>query len=194
MRARQTARAVAGFTLVEIMIAVLVLALGVVGGVAMQLTALRARHQATLLAQAGWLAAGMAERMRANPEQMRLADGANPYLTLDYDVLAEPNPPMPAALCHGGACDGAQLAAFDLYEMKSLMRENLPAGRAVICRDAGLWSGGKLRWACSGGAGAPLVVKVGWRGKNPDGTPRKDEAGEYVPGVALALASVAGAP
>ncbi|HWW73550.1 MAG TPA: type IV pilus modification protein PilV, partial [Duganella sp.] len=85
MRARHTARAVAGFTLVEIMIAVLVLALGVVGGVSMQLAALRARHQATLLAQAGWLAAGMAERMRANPGQMRLADGDNPYLTLDYD-------------------------------------------------------------------------------------------------------------
>jgi type IV pilus assembly protein PilV len=189
-----TARVVAGFTLVEVMIAVLVLALGIVGGVSMQLAALRARHQSTLLAQASWLAVGMAERMRANPEQMRLPDGANLYLTLDYDVLAEPNPPVPAALCYGGDCNGAQLAAFDLYEMKALMRENLPAGRAVVCRDAGLWSGGKLRWACSGGAGAPLVVKVGWRGKNPDGTPRKDEAGEYVPGVALPLAVTVGAP
>lgn len=189
-----TARAVAGFTLVEVMIAVLVLALGIVGGVSMQLAALRARHQSTLLAQASWLAVGMAERMRANPEQMRLPDGANLYLTLDYDVLAEPNQPAPAALCYGGDCNGAQLAAFDLYEMKALMRENLPAGRAVVCRDAGLWSGGKLRWACRGGAGAPLVVKVGWRGKNPDGTPRKDEAGEYVPGVALPLALTVGAP
>ncbi|USX12836.1 type IV pilus modification protein PilV [Oxalobacteraceae bacterium OTU3CAMAD1] len=181
------ARAVAGFTLVEVMIAVLVLALGIVGGVSMQLAALRARHQSTLLAQASWLAVGMAERMRANPEQMRLPDGGNLYLTLDYDVLAEPNPSMPSALCYGGDCDGAQLAAFDLYEMKALMRENLPAGRAVVCRDAGLWSGGKLRWACSGGAGAPLVIKVGWRGKNPNGTQRKDEAGEYVPGVALTV-------
>lgn len=182
-----TARAVAGFTLVEVMIAVLVLALGIVGGVSMQLAALRARHQSTLLAQASWLAVGMAERMRANPEQMRLADGANLYLTLDYDVLDESSPPAPSALCYGGDCDNAQLAAFDLYEMKALMRENLPAGRAVVCRDAGLWSGGKLRWACSGGDGAPLVIKVGWRGKNPDGTPRKDEAGEYAPGVALTV-------
>jgi type IV pilus assembly protein PilV len=194
MRARYPARAVAGFTLVEILIAVLVLALGIVGGVSMQLAALRARHQASLLAQASWLAAGMAERMRANPEQMGLPDGINPYLTLDYDVLAEPKPPAPAALCYGGACDGAQLAAFDLYEMKALMRENLPAGRALICRDAGLWAGGKLRWRCSGGAGAPLVVKVGWRGKNPDGTPRKDQAGEYAPGVALRLAATVGTP
>ena len=189
-----TARAVAGFTLVEVMIAVLVLALGIVGGVSMQLAALRARHQSTLLAQASWLAVGMAERIRANPEQMRLPDSANLYLTLDYDVLAEPNPPAPSVQCYGGDCDNAQLAAFDLYEMKALMRENLPSGRAVVCRDAGLWSGGKLRWACSGGAGAPVVIKVGWRGKNPDGTPRKDEAGEYVPGVALPLALTVGAP
>jgi type IV pilus assembly protein PilV len=184
-----TARAAAGFTLVEVMIAVLVLALGIVGGVSMQLAALRARHQSTLLEQASWLAAGMAERMRANPEQMRLPDGANPYLTVDHDVLAEPNPAVPAALCYDGVCNGAQLAAFDLYETKTLMREHLPAGRAVVCRDAGLWAGGQLRWACSGGAGAPIVVKVGWRGKNPDGTPHKDQAGEYAPGVALTVGS-----
>lgn len=182
-----TARAVAGFTLVEVMIAVLVLALGIVGGVSMQLAALRARHQSTLLAQASWLAVGMAERMRANSAQMRLPDGDNPYLTLDYDVLAQPNPLAPAALCYDGACDGAQLAAFDLYEIKAQMRENLPAGRAVVCRDADLWTGGSLRWACSGGAGSPLVIKVGWRSKNPDGTPHKDKAGEYAPGVALTV-------
>ena len=176
---------IAGFTLLEIMVAVLVLALGIVGGVAMHMAALRARHQSAMLAQASWLAAGMAERMRANPDQMRLPDGANPYLTLDDDALAAPAVPAPAALCYGGACDAARLALFDLYEMKTLMRQHLPAGRALVCRDAALWSGGRLRWSCSGGASAPLVVKVGWRGKNPDGTPQRDEDGEFAPGVAL---------
>ena len=192
MRARYNA--CAGFTLVEVLIALLVLALGLLGGLSMQMAALRARHQSTLLVQASWLAAGMAERMRANATQMRLPDDDNPYLALDYDVLAEPSPPAPAALCYGGACDAAQLAAFDLYEMKTLMRQHLPGGRAVVCRDAAMWAGSKLRWACGGGTGAPLVVKVGWRGKNPDGTPRKDEAGEYAPGVALAMASPEVAP
>jgi type IV pilus assembly protein PilV len=31
------------------------------------------------------------------------------------------------------------------------------------------------------------VVKVGWRGKNPDGTPHTDAQGAYLPGVALAV-------
>lgn len=185
------ARICLGYTLLEVLIAVVVLALGIMGGVALQLAALRARHQAALLSQATQLATAMAERMRANAGQMRLTDGDNLYLTLNYDALNEPHPPAPAALCYGGAaCGGAQLALSDLYEAKLLVKQNLPAGRVVICRDAGLWSGGKLRWACGGGAGAPLVVKVGWRGKNPDGTPRTDDSGEYMPGVALAVGVV----
>lgn len=171
-----------GFTLLEILIAVLLLAVGIVGGVAMQLAALRMRHQAALLSQATYVAAGLAERMRANAAQMHLADGANPYLTLDYDALAEPDPPAPA-LCYGGACDSAQLARFDLYEVKLQVGRYLPAGRILVCRDGS----GKLSWTCGGAAGAPVVVKVGWRGKNPDGTPRKDAGGGYAPAVAVVV-------
>ena len=172
----------AGYTLLEILIAVVLLALGILGGVALQMAA--------LLSQATQLATGMAEHMRANAGQMRLGDGDNPYLTLNYDALAEPRPTAPAALCHGGACSGGQLALADLYEAKMLVQKNLPAGRVTICRDAGLWSGGKLRWQCGGGSNAPLVIKVGWRGKNPDGTPRTDEAGEDMPGVALVVGAM----
>ncbi|MES2165279.1 MAG: type IV pilus modification protein PilV [Pseudomonadota bacterium] len=172
-----------GFTLLEILIAVLLLAVGIVGGVAMQLAALRMRHQAALLSQATYVAAGLAERMRANAAQMHLADGANPYLMLDYDALAEPDPPAPSALCYGGACDSAQLALFDLYEVKLQVGQYLPAGRILVCRDGS----GKLAWTCGGLAGAPVVVKVGWRGKNPDGTPRKDVGGGYAPAVAVVV-------
>jgi type IV pilus assembly protein PilV len=43
------ARVVLGFTLLEVLIAVVVLALGIMGGVALQMAALRSRHQAALL-------------------------------------------------------------------------------------------------------------------------------------------------
>lgn len=178
-----------GFTLLEVLVAVFVLALGIVGGVSMQLAAMRARHQGALLAQASWLATGMAERIRANRAQMALPDAANPYLTLDYDVLNQAAPPLPPVLCHADACDSAQLAWFDVYEMKTALRTHLPSGRAVVCRDAALWNGGMLRWSCSGG-NAPLVIKVGWRGKNPDGTPHLDQAGEFAPGVALPIGAL----
>lgn len=172
-----------GFTLLEILIAMLVLALGILGGVALQLAALRARQQSVLLSQATQMATSLAERMRANPSQR------DTYLTLDYDAVVEPAPGAPAALCYAGAgaCSADQLALADLYEAKSQLRSHLPAGRIVICRDAGLWSGGKLHWSCTGGGAAPAVVKVGWRGKRPDGAQDKTAAGEYVPSVALVV-------
>ncbi|WP_371869207.1 type IV pilus modification protein PilV [Duganella margarita] len=170
-----------GFTLLEILIAMLVLALGILGGVALQLAALRARQQSVLLSQATQMATSLAERMRANPSQR------DTYLTLDYDAVVEPAPGAPAALCHTGACSADQLALADLYEAKWQMRSHLPAGRVVICRDAGLWSGGKLHWSCSSGVAAPTVVKVGWRGKRPDGAQDKSAAGDYVPSVALVV-------
>ncbi|MRW94339.1 type IV pilus modification protein PilV [Duganella sp. FT80W] len=173
-----------GFTLLEILIAVVVLALGIIGGVALQLAALRTRHQAALLSQATQTATALAERMRANPKQ------AGIYLTLNYDALAEPAPAAPATLCAGAICGADQLALSDLYDAKLQVQRHLPAGRVLVCRDADLWSGGKLRWSCSGGAVAPLVVKVGWRGKRPDGTPQTDEDGQYLPGVALAVGAM----
>lgn len=190
MRSGTKLWSVGGFTLLEVLIAVFVLAVGIVGGVSMQLAAMRARHQSALLAQASLLATSMAERLRANPSQMQLPDGANPYLTLDYDVLDQPPPAPPAVLCYADACNAAQLAWFDLYEIKTALRTHLPSGRVVICRDAGLWSGGTLLWPCSGGAGAPLVIKVGWRGKRADGTPQVDRTGQYVPGVALPVGAL----
>jgi len=179
-----------GFTLLEVLVGVVVMALGVIGGTAMQLHALRTRHQSLLLSQSMQLASSIADQMRANPQQMRLPDAGNLYLQLNYDALAEPDPAPPAVLCFGAACDSAQLAAFDLYQLKMQVHASLPGGRALVCRDASAWQGGKLQWTCSGGAGAPLVVKAGWRGKNPDGTPVKDAAGEYQPGVALAVGAV----
>ena len=179
----------AGFAMLEVLLAILLLALGVLGGAAMQLTALRTRHQSALLSRAMQLASGLAEQMRANPAQMRLADGANPYLSLRYDALAEPNPAPPAALCFGAGarCDSAELAWFDLYQLKQLVRQGLPGGRAVVCRDRAVWQGGRLRWQCDGGADAPLVVKVGWQHKNPDGSALRDEDGQFAPGVALTV-------
>ena len=181
-----------GFTILEVLVAIVVLALGLIGGTEMQLVAMHTRHQSALLSQAVQLAAGLAERMRANAAQMRLADGANPYLGLNYDSYAEPDPAPPATLCYtaGAYCDSAQLAQFDLYELKTMVHAALPGGRVVVCRDNGAWQGHSLRWECSGGAGAPLLIKIGWRGKNPNGTPLKDVAGQYVPGFALAVGAL----
>lgn len=169
----------AGFTLIEVLVAVFVLALGIMGGTAMQLSAQRTRAQSAALSEAAQLAAGLAERMRANP-------GAGPYLQFDYDAQAEPA--APPVLCYGAdaRCGPAELAAFDLYELQVQLHAHLPGGRARICRDGAAWQGGQLRWDCSGG-GAPVVVKIGWRSRNPDGSLLRDDAGQGMPGVAVTV-------
>jgi len=173
----------AGFTLLEVLVAVLMLALGMVGGVAMHLHAMRARHESALLSNAVQLAAATIERLRANPRQLAS------YLQLDYDALATPDPGLPSGDCFAQACDPASLAAADLYDIKRRAATQLPGGRVRVCRDSASWQGGRLRWACTAEAAAPIVVKVGWQMRRPDGT-RADEAGAELPVVALALGSL----
>lgn len=160
-----------GFTLVEVLVALFVLAVGIVGASAAQVAAQRARHQAALMSAGVALAAGLADRMRANRVVMALADGANPYLQLDYDAGAGPAP-TPAVACYGSAdCSPAQMAAFDVYETMEALRTGFPRGRIVVCRDGSPWDAAHaaLAWSCDGAAGAPVVVKLGWRGNEASG-------------------------
>lgn len=183
-----------GFTIVEALVAILLLALGLIGGTAMQLTALRTRHQSALLSNALQLASGMAERMRANAGQMQLGDSDNPYLNVRYDVGADVAPAPPAKLCFAAShCGESELAALDIYELKRQVKAALPGGRLLICRDSRQWDSARkgLRWSCDGAAGAPVVIKLGWRGKNPDGTPLQLDPLLDTPALALALTGAA---
>lgn len=155
-----------GFTMIEVLVALFVLAVGVVGASVAQLAAQRTRQQAALSSEAALLAASLAARMQANTQVAGLPDGANPYLSLDYDARAD-GPPAGGSPCFGsGACDPSALAAFDLHETRLAVHKGFPAGRIAVCRDGAPWveALGRYRWECGGEAGAPLAIKVGWHG------------------------------
>ena len=162
-----------GFTLVETLVAMFVLALGVAGAAATQVASARLRQQAALESEAVQLAASLGARMRVNAHQMALPDASNPYLNFDYDA-AGGEPAAPPQQCFGGAdCDPARMAAFDLYDTARIVHAAFPGGRIAVCRDGSTAS----NWTCAGGAGAPIVVKLGWRtparagGPAPEATP-----------------------
>jgi type IV pilus assembly protein PilV len=160
-------RSFGGFTLVEVLVALCVLSLGVLGAAAVQVKAHASRHQSGLMSGATQLASALAERMRANPVAMAASDADNPYLQLDYDSSSGA-PALPPAACYGSAdCPPAALAAFDLYETSRILNECFPAARVRVCRDAAPWDGqaGTLAWECDAAPGAPIVIKLGWRGK-----------------------------
>ena len=176
-----------GATLVEVLVAILLLAVGLLGGSAMQLSSLRARHESALLSQAVQQAASMAERMRANSSQSHAPDADNPYLGVDYEAgPSAENNAAPACLGNA-ACSGAQLAQFDIAEWQQQLRATLPGARLRICRDNQAWDAAAqgLQWACSGGSGAPVVIKLGWRGRQPAGSTAQAAA---LPRIALQLA------
>lgn len=165
------ARSLRGFTLIEVLVSLLVLAVGIVGAAATQTRAQATRRQSALLSGATQLATSLAERMRANPVAMALPDAANPYLTLDYDSSAGP-PAAPASLCYGDAdCAPPAMAAFDLFEVRRSLHAHFPGARVRVCRDGAPWDGaaGSLSWQCDSGAGAPVVIKLGWRVKGARG-------------------------
>lgn len=159
-----------GFSLIEVLVALLVLAVGALGAGAMVLQARRAAQQSVRLSAAVQLAARTGESMRANRAASAAADAANPYLQLDYDALAD-GPPALAGDCSGAACDSAALAAADLAALRLDLFTHFPLGRIKICRDSAWWHAGAaaMRWECNGVAAAPVVVKIGWRQRHASG-------------------------
>jgi type IV pilus assembly protein PilV len=164
-----------GFTLIEVLVALCVLAIGALGAAAMQLAAMRARHQSSLASDAVQLAGSLADSMRANRAAM--GAGANPYL-IRYDAAADGAPLASGPPCHAGApCDALQLAAAEVHQFKQSLHAHYPGGRVVVCRDGAA----ELTWACDEAAAAPVMIKIGWRG-----------AGTERPRVAVALPGAGG--
>jgi len=172
------ARCSPGFSLIEVLVAVLLLSIGILCAAGAQVASLRTRQGTGLMSNAVQLASTLADRMRANSTQMPA------YLQLQYDASGQ-GAPSPGAICLGGArCTAEQIAAFDAYDIKQALYTGFPGGRVVVCRDEGR---AVMAWECAGGAASPIVIKVGWRGKRADGALDADAAGQFAPSVALAV-------
>lgn len=176
--------AAGGFTLIEVLVAILVLTVGILGAAGAQVAALKARHATALMSGGVQLASTLADRMRANRAQMQAPDQLNPYLQLRYAVADGAPAPLPRACFSDGGCGSAEVAEFDLHDIKQALHEGFPESRVAVCRDAVVRDADDLRWECSGGPGAPLVIKLGW--------PRRLADGEWsaTPTIAVVVAGV----
>lgn len=183
-----------GFALVEVLVALFVLALGVIGAAGMQLAAMQATQQANYESAALRLATEMADKLRANGQKMASDVNGNPYLPLAYHSTSEVGPQQPDKLCHIATCNPAELARYDIYEWNKRIRQSLPGGRVVICRDAKPWDAGPgaLRWDCHAGYAddSPIVIKLGWHSKgiHPDGSASGGVGNAFAPAMAIAVA------
>lgn len=155
-------RQAGGFSLVEVMVAACVLALGVIGSADLQMSAWRATQITAEQGTALGLAADLADRLRAVKRQTPWPEGSGPLLQLDQDAMPQSMPGCQEAICGGG-----QSAALGAREWMTRLAASLPGARALVCRDAKPWdeAAASYRWECGGGqgGGAPLVIKIGWR-------------------------------
>jgi len=151
MRIRQS-----GFTMVEVLVALVVLTIGLLGIAALYLNSLQSGRTAIYRTQAVNLAADMADRIRAN----RTAQAA--YGTLFADAEAE------VAGCYTtGGCIDTDLASSDLARWKATIAQLLPNGQGQVVVTLPVAAGQPanyvvvVRWAEVGEA-VPVTFQIGF--------------------------------
>jgi type IV pilus assembly protein PilV len=102
-----------GFSMIELLVAVLVMGIGVLGVAALQLVSLQNNRAALVRAEAVTLAYDMMDRIRANP--------AGTPAGASYAGLALEADPPAATNCLTNTCTAAQMVAFDQASWKCLL-------------------------------------------------------------------------
>lgn len=121
MSRTSSGRQEAGFGLIEVLAAVLVLAVGVVGFAALQMRAVQTSGDSYYRTQAMSIAQDMAERARSNSTQMAtyVAAATWPTTAVDQTLLDD---------CMIGNCTPLQMAAFDAASVRFNAETLLPQG------------------------------------------------------------------
>lgn len=108
---------VSGFTLIETLVAMVVLGVGLLGIASLYVVSLRAGSDAIYRVQAINLASDMADRMRANPKALASYAAGTSSTT----ACTQANP-----------CTADQMAQYDLSLWQTELANQLPSGAATI--------------------------------------------------------------
>ena len=144
-----------GITLFESLVAIVVMALGILGILGVQMRTLSDTQTGVRRAQAIRLIEDMGERMKANPSALA---NLSSYVS---NFAASPTVPS----CASG-CTAANLATYDVAVWKRTVRESLPLGKASIFVAPGEADGNRRQ----------LGVIVAWRENERDGMSTTDKA------------------
>lgn len=133
-----------GFTMMEVLVAILVLSIGLLGLAGLQIAGLRNNQSAYYRSVATYQAWDMADRLRANLPGVT---------TGNYDdvngIPADPG-------CIAAGCNTADLATYDVSSWNTENGAVLPGGSGTVCRDNDLTTA-----ACEVG-GTVFAIRVTW--------------------------------
>jgi len=143
-----------GFTLVEVLIAVLVLLIGLLGLAGLQAQALRSNQIAYMRTQATILAYDIIERMNANRAAALAGSYDGAAGTQNTDCTSTT------------ACSSAAMAANDVYEWRLAVKQSLPTpgaqGEALVCIDSTPDDGSDASSPACDGVGSMYAAKIWW--------------------------------
>jgi type IV pilus assembly protein PilV len=155
----------AGLSLLEVLIATVVLSAGLLGLAGLQIAGMKTTHNSYQMQQATWLVHDLLERMRANkPEVLRMSTDSTPvpasaYLLANLTRAADYCGTAPKDCAVDTDCSGADMATYDMY--------------AVICGYGSgsgvnnVLMGGQLQVTCPSGACVDGVqVNLQWDERN----------------------------
>jgi len=117
-----------GFTLLEVLIAIVVVAFGLLGLAGLQLFALKNNQSASARVAATSLASDMIDRMKANFQGVIAGNYHAP------DLTSYGGPAVPTCNTVAG-CTPAELAQHDLLEWTTRVAAALPGGVGIVCSD-----------------------------------------------------------
>lgn len=161
-----------GMTMVEVMVAVFVLSVGLIGIAKLQVTSKQNNFDALQRITAATLAYEIIERMRANPSNLGGYVSANGTLMLNTNTITdEPSPNC----SDSSTCIGEELAAHDLWDFQQALS-------GVTEKNGDNNTGGLDSFtACisgpSTGAAGVYTVAIVWRGRTALSNPTNNNCG-----------------
>jgi type IV pilus assembly protein PilV len=169
MKTFRHCRVAAGFTLLEVLIAIVVVAFGLLGLAGLQAFALKNNQSASLRVAAVGLTTDLIDRMKANFEGAVTGEYNKPNNDAAYTTSV-------AGCTQTGGCTPIELAKNDLKQWRDRVAQALPGGVGIVCVDSTPTVPAPTPAApgCDDLGTTPYVVKIWWvddrSQANPTGT------------------------
>jgi type IV pilus assembly protein PilV len=160
-------------TLIEVLIAAIVLAIGLLGVAALQVSALQGAGNAQFRSKATDLTSALVDRIRAN---ITALDSYNAGAATCGDTTPDAICSMDADDVANGAasCSPDEMAAYDLWDIRCKVEDDLPGGQITV--------------ACPGGCPAPthMLITVSWQTQSDNAAFRTEQVvTDIVPGAPI---------
>jgi type IV pilus assembly protein PilV len=156
-----------GFTLLEILVAIIILSFGLLGMVGIQAMALKSNNDAKQQSAAVQLAAELSDMMRGNKAiAVATTPATNPYLITDFQQ-ASSTIVDPVEKCNlpAGCTTPFNIASWESFDWLSRVNATFPGVHVQVCYDTEPYTpAGLPKWGCAGAAalGGKISIKIGW--------------------------------